>query len=59
MSPAPARGAGATILDACTELGAGLLIMGAYEHSKFSEDLLGGATRDILSDARLPVLMSH
>lgn len=57
--PAPARGAGAAILDACTELGAGLLIMGAYEHSKFSEDLLGGATRDILSDARLPVLMSH
>ena len=33
--------------------------MGAYEHSKFSEDLLGGVTRDILENATLPVLMSH
>jgi nucleotide-binding universal stress UspA family protein len=33
--------------------------MGAYEHSKFSEDLWGGVTRDILVDAHLPVMMSH
>jgi nucleotide-binding universal stress UspA family protein len=33
--------------------------MGAYEHSKFSEDLLGGVTQDILERARLPILMSH
>lgn len=52
-------GIGRTILEACRELGAGLLIMGAYEHSKFSEDLLGGVTRDILEHAELPVLMSH
>ena len=55
----PSGGIGATILDACDETGAGLLIMGAYEHSKFSEDLLGGVTRDILEKAQLPVLMSH
>ena len=40
-------------------LGAGILVMGAYEHSKFSEDLLGGVTRDILENADLPLLMSH
>lgn len=57
--PQQGGGIGQTILKACEDLGAGLLIMGAYEHSKFSEDILGGVTRDILSNARLPVLMSH
>jgi nucleotide-binding universal stress UspA family protein len=52
-------GVAATILDACAEVGAGLLVMGAYEHSKFAQDLLGGVTRDILAQAPLPVLMSH
>lgn len=48
-----------TLMDTCTEVGAGLLVMGAYEHSKFSEDILGGVTRDIFDNATLPVLMSH
>lgn len=57
---APGRGRiTQTLLDACTEIGADMLAMGAYEHSKFTEDLLGGVTRDILTDARLPVMMSH
>ncbi len=47
------------ILDACAESGAEMLVMGAYEHSKFSEDLWGGVTRDILGEARLPVMMAH
>jgi len=59
LRPAGAGGIGATILQACDDLGAGLLIMGAYEHSKFSEDLLGGTTKDILARAPLPVLMAH
>jgi nucleotide-binding universal stress UspA family protein len=52
-------GVGKVIVDACAEVDAGLLVMGAYEHSKFSEDVLGGVTRDILEGAPLPVLMSH
>jgi nucleotide-binding universal stress UspA family protein len=52
-------GIASTILSACGEAGADLLVMGAYEHSKFSEDLLGGVTQDILDRASLPVLMSH
>jgi len=48
-----------TILDTCKEVGAGLLVIGAYEHSRLSEELWGGVTRDILEQADLPVLMSH
>jgi nucleotide-binding universal stress UspA family protein len=59
VRPASRAGISATILDACAEVGAELLVMGAYEHSKFSEDLLGGVTRDILERAEIPVLMSH
>lgn len=48
-----------TLVDVCHEVGASLLVMGAYEHSKLQEDLLGGVTKDILGEADLPVLMSH
>lgn len=47
------------ILDACAETGAGLLVMGAYEHSKFAEDLFGGVTNAVLEGSHIPVLMSH
>lgn len=50
---------GATIIDFCREQGAGLLVMGAYEHSKFSEDLIGGVTNEVLQKSEIPVLMSH
>jgi nucleotide-binding universal stress UspA family protein len=59
VKPAGRNGIARTILDSCREVGAGLLVMGAYEHSKFSEDLLGGVTRDILGQSELPILMSH
>lgn len=59
VRPAGPGGIARTILAACAERGAGLLVMGAYEHSRFTEDLLGGVTREILTDAALPVLMSH
>lgn len=57
--PAGPRGTGETLIGMCRETGMGLLVMGAYEHSKFAEDLLGGVTRDIFARAPLPVLMSH
>jgi nucleotide-binding universal stress UspA family protein len=50
---------GRIILDMCDEKEAGILVMGAYEHSKFSEDILGGATKEVLKNTRIPVLMSH
>lgn len=36
-----------------------LLVMGAYEHSKFREDFLGGVTARVLRDVNIPVLLSH
>lgn len=38
---------------------AGLLVMGAYSHSRLREALLGGATRHMLERAEVPVLMAH
>lgn len=39
--------------------GAGLLVMGAYGHNRLQQFILGGATRHVLSNLQLPVLMSH
>jgi nucleotide-binding universal stress UspA family protein len=35
------------------------MVMGAYGHSRMREFLLGGATRNILATAAVPVLMAH
>jgi nucleotide-binding universal stress UspA family protein len=37
----------------------GLLVMGAYGHSRIREFVLGGATRTVLAAVRLPIFMSH
>lgn len=51
---------GETLLAAAGEAGAGLLVMGAYAHSRLREMLLGGATRHVLRKAAAtPVLMAH
>lgn len=41
------------------ETGADTLVMGAYGHSRFREAILGGATRAMLEQAQVPVLMAH
>jgi nucleotide-binding universal stress UspA family protein len=38
---------------------AGLMIMGAYGHSRFREFIMGGATTSALTSPRLPLFMSH
>lgn len=48
-----------TLLRHATDTGADMLVMGAYGHSRFRERLMGGATRDMLGKAELPVLMAH
>lgn len=47
------------ILSAAEEASARLIVMGAFEHSKFSHDLVGGVTTDVIRDATVPVFMSH
>ena len=53
------RRAGEVILAEATAESADLLVMGGYGHSKLREALLGGATRTLLADATLPILLSH
>lgn len=54
------RSVGDTLLAVGAEHEAGLLIMGAYSHSRLREMLLGGATRHILKNASArPVLLAH
>jgi nucleotide-binding universal stress UspA family protein len=50
---------GEALLSRIADLGADLLVMGAYGHSRARELLLGGATRSILASMTIPVLMSH
>jgi nucleotide-binding universal stress UspA family protein len=41
------------------DMKADMLVMGAYGHSRFREAVFGGATRDMLEQADLPVFMAH
>ncbi len=50
---------GVALQDHAIELGADMLVMGGYGHSRLRQFVLGGATRDVLGDLRLPALMSH
>ncbi|MGE0240606.1 MAG: universal stress protein [Parvibaculaceae bacterium] len=51
--------AGKALLKHAVETDAGLLVMGAYGHSRLREFVFGGATRHVLDDMTRPVLMSH
>lgn len=42
-----------------TDTGAEMIVMGAYGHSRFREAILGGATRNMLEQATVPVFMAH
>lgn len=42
-----------------TEIGADMVVMGAYGHSRFRQAILGGATRNMLEKAAVPVLMAR
>jgi nucleotide-binding universal stress UspA family protein len=39
--------------------GADMIVAGGYGHSRFREWALGGATRELLESATLPILFSH
>jgi nucleotide-binding universal stress UspA family protein len=50
---------GEVLLRKTHELGADLLVMGAYQHHPLRELLLGGVTRYMLLHADLPVMLQH
>ncbi|HEX5958073.1 MAG TPA: universal stress protein, partial [Hyphomicrobiaceae bacterium] len=52
-------GIGDEILSRLSDLGADLLVMGAYGHSRMREMIFGGATRHIFRHMTVPVLFAH
>lgn len=50
---------GDALLSVAAEQRCDLLVMGGYGHRRARETLLGGATRTVLRDMTLPVLMAH
>jgi len=53
------RDVGNHLLSMASDLGADLLVMGSYGHSRAREWVLGGATRTVLQSMTVPVLMVH
>jgi nucleotide-binding universal stress UspA family protein len=54
-----ARNPGMALLEKTAELGAGLLIMGAYGQSHERETLFGGNTQSVVDKAEIPVVLAH
>lgn len=50
---------GDALLSRAFDLGADLLVMGGYGHSRAAELVTGGVTRSVLRQMTLPVLISH
>jgi nucleotide-binding universal stress UspA family protein len=53
------RSASLAILEEANALQADLVVMGGYAHSRLRELVFGGATRELLRSATIPLLMAH
>lgn len=51
--------AGVALLEEAERFGADLIVAGAFGHSRFRELVLGGVTRRMLADSKIPVLFSR
>jgi nucleotide-binding universal stress UspA family protein len=64
VHPQPAHevsdlGFGDLLLSRAADMSVDLIVMGCYGHSRLTERVLGGATRSLLRQMTVPVLMSH
>ena len=57
--PTDGQDEGQALLRCADDTGAGLVVMGAYGHSRLAEFIFGGATRFVLTRMSRPVLLSH
>jgi nucleotide-binding universal stress UspA family protein len=57
--PTEGQDEGQALIRCADDCGAGLIVMGAYGHSRLAEFIFGGATRFVLTRMTRPVLMSH
>lgn len=53
------RSVGEVLLAEASAIGADLLVMGAFSHSRLRQLILGGVTKHVFDQADLPVLMAH
>lgn len=53
------RTPGRAIVEEAVNVGADMLVKGAYTQSRLRQFVFGGATRHILQEAKLPVIMAH
>ncbi|MFC6582283.1 universal stress protein [Sulfitobacter aestuariivivens] len=57
--PSGGREVGQAIQDRATELGADLVVMGAYGHARMIQTVLGGTTRTMMEQTDLPLMLAH
>lgn len=50
---------GRLLLTTAKTLGADLMVMGAFHHSRWREFILGGVTLTVLEEATIPLIMAH
>jgi nucleotide-binding universal stress UspA family protein len=50
---------GPALLDLAEREGANLVVMGAYGHPRWVEQVFGGATRQVVRKSRVPLLLAH
>ncbi|TXG00805.1 universal stress protein [Massilia arenae] len=50
---------GEALMDMARDCHAGLMVTGAFGHSRYREWILGGVTRDVLDHAPTPLLIAH
>jgi len=59
IAQAQGRAVSAALQDSARIAGADLLAMGGFGHSRLRDFVLGGVTKDMLSEAAMPLLLSH
>ena len=57
--PSGGQKIGDCILHKADEMGADLIVMGAYSHSRLKQQLLGGTTQTVIDQTRHPLLLAH
>ena len=57
--PSGGRDIGRCIQDRAQEIGADLVVMGAYGHARMIQTVLGGTTRSMIEQTNLPVFLAH
>lgn len=57
--PAGEGDIGRLLLSKAKELGAEMIVMGAFHHSRWREFILGGVTLTMLEEATVPLFMAH